>query len=679
LLAAKHGYRGCWSFPMMTTAGSVVGSFALYFAEPRSPSKRERDLANELARTAAILVSRDQESRQRLRIETALKESEERVRMALDAGLMGTWRSDLATGLQQWSEQEFKLFGLSPGQVVSSRDLFLSLVHPDDRRLVEYGPQDLKPGRGLLDSEFRIVRPDGEVRWLVAHTVVRHAADGRPTDMIGLNWDITDAKNANSALRESEARFRQFAKASSGALWIRKAGTLAMEYVSPAIARIYGVQLDDFLGDLKHWAAVIVPDDRASALEHIEKARKGEATVHEFRIQRCDDRAFRWIRNTAFPLFDELGHVHRIGGIFEDVTEEKLAVEHQSVLLAELQHRVRNIMAITRSITVRTGERAESVREYKDLMVGRLLALARVQVLLTRAANANVSVRTIVQDEVSAQAQHESQYILDGPDVALSPKAAEVLTLAVHELASNAVKYGALSVSKGRVTVRWRKVEKQGTAWLRLDWEEEDGPPIKAPAKPGRGFGRELIEGRIPYELRGTGKIVIKPTGAECHIELPLMAGASLLETGAPQRATVFGGSLDMTGEQSLSRRRILVVEDEYFLATDIARALQGAGAEVLGPSPTEEAARAALGLGRPDAVVVDINLGQGPSFKLAEDLKEEGIPFLFVTGYDRGAIPEEFDDVERLEKPVQLRRVIGAIAKLLDEPSVTPNRPYRS
>jgi DNA-binding response OmpR family regulator len=121
-----------------------------------------------------------------------------------------------------------------------------------------------------------------------------------------------------------------------------------------------------------------------------------------------------------------------------------------------------------------------------------------------------------------------------------------------------------------------------------------------------------------------------------------------------------------MTGEPKLDRHRILVVEDEYFLATDIVRALQGAGAEVVGPAPTEEAARAELGDARPDAVVVDINLGAGPSFKLAEDLKDQGIPFVFVTGYGREAIPDRFDDIERIEKPIALRRVVAAIARLL-------------
>lgn len=482
-------------------------------------------------------------------------------------------------------------------------------------------------------------------------------------------WTAMQRAQSEAALRASEARFARFAASSSDALWIRDAETLAMEYASPAMRSIYGSDPDALLGDVKRWAALVIPDDRAATLACIEQAKAGEAVVHEFRIQRPADGAFRWIRSTEFPLLDEQGRVERIGGIARDVTERKLSTEHQTVLLSELQHRVRNIMAIIRSITARTGEFAESVQDYASLLSGRLLAMARVQAMLTRGANVRVGIRTLVHDEVSVQAHHPGQYELVGPDLDLSPKAAEILTLAVHELATNAVKYGAFSVPSGHVTVRWATFELRGRTWLGFDWTEEGvGDRLQtSPAPPRRhGFGSELIELRVPYELGGRGKIVIDPGGARCHLEFPLKEGASILETGAPQRATVFGGALDMTGAPDLGGRCVLVVEDDYYLATDAARALLGAGAEVLGPCATEEAARAELTRRRPDAAVVDINLGPGPSFELARSLRELGVPLVFITGYDPELIPEELSDVTRLAKPVQLRQLVGAIAKLV-------------
>ena len=122
-----------------------------------------------------------------------------------------------------------------------------------------------------------------------------------------------------------------------------------------------------------------------------------------------------------------------------------------------------------------------------------------------------------------------------------------------------------------------------------------------------------------------------------------------------------------MSDRSDLSGHRVLVVEDEYYIATDTARALRDAGAEVVGPCPSEIIAGEAVARQRPDAVIVDINLGEGPSFMLAESLMARGIPFLFVTGYDEEIIPEEFGGIARLQKPVELHQMIAAVSKLVN------------
>ncbi len=359
---------------------------------------------------------------------------------------------------------------------------WLDAIHPDDRPHAEQQWREVIVAHGLVDAEFRLHAPDGRWRWTNVRAAPVRDARGEIEKWVGVNIDIDARKRAEAALRESEERFQQFARASAAGLWIRDAGTLMMEFASPAVSTIYGADAAALLGDVTRWAAMIVPDDRDVALGHLEAARAGEVVVHEFRIQRPADSAFRWIRNTDFPLRDN-GHIPRIGGIVEDVTEAKLAAEHSTVLLAELQHRVRNIMAMIRSVTRRTGERAASVPDYTERMMGRLLALARVQALLTRTANARVGIVSLVRDEVSVQAQHEGQYDLDGPDIVLSPKAAEILTLAVHELTTNALKYGALSTTEGKVTIRWAVVETRGSPWLVFDWTEEGAPERPPPTQ----------------------------------------------------------------------------------------------------------------------------------------------------------------------------------------------------
>ncbi len=190
---------------------------------------------------------------------------------------------------------------------------------------------------------------------------------------------------------------------------------------------------------------------------------------------------------------------------------------------------------------------------------------------------------------------------MSGPDIMLSPKAAETMTLAVHELTTNALKYGALAAPEGGVIVRWTVEEKRSAPWLSFDWKETGAPARPITVTPRRvGFGSELIESRIPHELGGRGKVTIACGGAQCHLEFPLREGTSVLETDAPQRIDVFGGAIDMTGADALSGERVLVVEDDYYLASDTARALKGAGAEVIGPCPSEQTAYDAIADARP-------------------------------------------------------------------------------
>ena len=512
---------------------------------------------------------------------------------------------------------------------------------------------------GVAEQIEKWHQPTG--RWV--HSSTARVGGSGSRRLVSVFYDITERKRAEIALRESENRFQQFANASSSGLWISDAETLRMEFVSPSIATIYGTEPDALLGDIKYWAAMVLPEDRETAGHHIAQACHGDPAIHEFRIRR-DDGSFRWIRDTDFPLFDENGNVQRVGGIAEDVTETRMAVEHQGVLLHELQHRVRNIMAVIRSMAVRSADGAADVEDYKTSLAGRLLALARVQTLLTRQANAGGWMRDILESEIGAQAHSENQYELTGPDIMLSPKAVEVLTLAFHELSTNALKYGALSVSRGKVTVTWTLFEKREKTWIAIDWVEEGAPSRAPPTR--RGFGSELIEARIPYELRGTGKTTIEPEGARCHIEFPLREAESILETDAPVPTRLYGGTVDMTGAPDLSGKTILVVEDDYYVASDTAAALRGAGAVVLGPSPTAEDAAHLLEHETPTSVVLDLNLGGGgPKFEIAHRLLERGIPFVFLTGYDPDVIPDDLANIKRLQKPIALREVVEAVSRL--------------
>src|SRR3954470_22663108 len=169
--------------------------------------------------------------------------------------------------------------------------------------------------------------------------------------------------------------------------------------------------------------------------------------------------------------------------------------------------------------------------------MGRLAALARTQALLTRAADASVDLEELIRDELMAHAADGGQFSLVGPKVALAPKAGEVLTLAIHELATNAIKHGALSGATGRVKVTWSRHNKDGQSWLRLVWEEAGLTGVGHSRR--AGFGTQLITRRIPYELEGTSSLEIKPDGALCVMDFPLRNGESILQTHVPAGADI--------------------------------------------------------------------------------------------------------------------------------------------
>jgi len=227
-------------------------------------------------------------------------------------------------------------------------------------------------------------------------------------------------------------------------------------------------------------------------------------------------------------MFDEHGRVHRIAGIAKDITEQKNALGLQQTLLAELQHRVRNVLAMIRSVVRRSSQTKSDLMAFVQHLEGRVDAMARTQALLTRAPGKQIDLEDLVRDEMLAQSAADGKFALYGPPARLSPHAAEVLTLALHELATNSVKYGSLGRKDGRITINWEIEGNDKQPRLHLVWHEtglQNHSPTEA------GFGTELITRRVPYELKGRGEMVFSDTALTATIEFPLEEGSSILET----------------------------------------------------------------------------------------------------------------------------------------------------
>lgn len=225
----------------------------------------------------------------------------------------------------------------------------------------------------------------------------------------------------------------------------------------------------------------------------------------------------------------------------EELEHRLAAAEaNQEVLLQELQNRVRKILAQVRTLVRRTTEGIEDAEEIAERLDGRIDALARTQGLLVDGPGGGLELEVLVREELLAQGSDDGRTVVEGPHVLLSQKAAELLALALHELATNATRYGAIG-GEGELSITWRIApQAEGPAWLNFDWVEQ-GVSVVAAAPRQPGFGTELVERRVPYELNGRGKIEMRPGGLTAEIAFPLVSGESPRGAGASSAAARAG------------------------------------------------------------------------------------------------------------------------------------------
>jgi len=342
-------------------------------------------------------------------------------------------------------------------------------------------------------------------------------------------WAAAERGRIETTLRDSEERFRQFGDNSSDAIWIVDTRAMQLEYLSPAFERIWGERRDAIMSNIARWSELVHPDDLPEARQAMDQLLAGRSFVAEYRIVRPDG-GIRWIRDAGFPILTG-SEVTRGGGIAQDITDLRLAEDRQRLLMAELQHRVRNIMAMLRSIVRRTSATKTDVEDFVQHLQGRIDAMARTQALLTSGVGRSIDLELVIREELLAQVAEDDRYRLCGPTVLLSAHAAEVLTLVLHELATNSVKYGALGSSQGMISIQWEQERREGSDHLRLIWAET-GLRIDEPDPPA-GFGTELITRRVPYELGGTSEMSLTRSGLTATIMIPLREGMSVLQTDA--------------------------------------------------------------------------------------------------------------------------------------------------
>lgn len=341
----------------------------------------------------------------------------------------------------------------------------------------------------------------------------------------------------------------------------------------------------------------------------------------------------------------------------ELLADERAKAEvRQRVLNEELNHRVKNILAVIKSLVNHPTEDGQTLEGYLETLRGRIqaLSLAHDQVIRGDGGGALADLLTA---ELIPYQNARSKIVLDGPPVWMDARAYSIMALGLHELATNAAKYGALSMTGGVLNIDW-SLDPLGDCLI--NWVETGVSNVSPPTR--RGFGTVLIERGVPYDLGGESSIVYRPGGIVATFRIPSRY-VSLRETSTHTQEMAPVIPVPAQNDSSvddLSGLRILIVEDQMLVAMDLELIIADANGEVVATAGSAREALAALDKVRPDIAILDVNLGDTTSEPVAARLEAEGIPFMFATGYgDGGAIPERFSHVTIVRKPYEGRTII--------------------
>ena len=327
---------------------------------------------------------------------------------------------------------------------------------------------------------------------------------------------VTDERGKSS--QRAGALWETFADTSTDVLWISDPRSGTLDYVSPSFETVWGVGRDTLTEDVSRFQRYVHPEDRKIIADTVRNVMVEGSRVVEYRIVRPRTGEVRWIRDTGFviPGITPL----RLGGIARDITEQHLARARQGRLMFELQDRVRDTLTIMRSLVRRTADHGGTVEDMATHLAGRIDALARTEAALVDDPDVTVDLDSIVREELMAFGIREgSEVSINGDPLALRPSIAQLMTLAVHELATNAVKFGAFSYSRGHLAVRWR-LAGEDKPQIVFEWRET-GVPITIEPAPS-SLGAEFLERSLLRRVAAKVDRELTNDGLRCLIEVPL-------------------------------------------------------------------------------------------------------------------------------------------------------------
>jgi PAS domain S-box-containing protein len=557
----KEGIRGLAFIPLVAD-GAVIGKFMTYYGASHETSPQEADLALTIARQLGFALER-RRAAQALKLQTDRVAALDHVARSLSSNLdlerIVQVVTDSATQLSgakfgaffyntiDRKGESYVLYSLS-GAPRSAFERFglprntrvfdptfrgVGTVRSDDiTKDPRYGHNP--PHHGMPEGHLPVVSylavpvvsRSGEVHGglFFGHDEpgVFTADSERIVESLAANAAIAidNARLLQAALRNDE-RLRLATQAGKVGLWDWDVAADRIVWTD-SIYTMHGMRREEFSQTFADWIGRVHPDDR----EHVETSIR--KALHEDKPYEIELRGVRpdgtstWIFTSASVVRDAVGRPVRMVGASVDITERKQAEYQRDLLVAELNHRVKNTLATVISIARQSFATGRSADEAQQSFNGRIRALAQTHGRLADANWAGVPFMDIVTDELRPYRRDDGSNVrIIGQQVTFNPKSAVVLGIALHELATNAAKYGALSTRTGMVDVRWAITD----STFAVTWEESGGPAVVTPER--AGFGRMMLERAIGADLQGAVELDFAPTGLRCAIELPLAALAA--------------------------------------------------------------------------------------------------------------------------------------------------------
>ncbi|WP_170937355.1 MULTISPECIES: CheR family methyltransferase [Rhodomicrobium] len=501
--------------------GEPAGPLEIAGETARLPSKERVWLAN----VSPILDAPDRASgisfsclevTDKRETEAVLKRTRDQLRVAQEIANVGTFEWNIRDNVNSWSPELERLYGVAQGRFGGTYEAWTAAVHPDDLASTEALLQaSLRSGH--FEAEWRVKRPGGETIWVAARALVEMDESGLPFRMIGAQFDITERKKAEQAVVGSEARLRRLLDNLFAFVGVLSLDGVLLE-ANAAPVDIAGIKREDVIGkpywDTYWWN--FSEESRERLKGSFQRALAGETVRYDVEIRIADERIII-IDFQLAPLRNETGEIVEIIPSGIDITERIQVERQRELLLKELNHRVNNTLTTIQAIAVLSARDEQSPRAFRDAFLGRLQAMARAHDTVI-GETVSGSLTDLIMRQVRPYASHdETALCLGGPEVPLSPTEAHGLGLVLHELATNATKYGALSTTGGTVSLSWTVTLPERL--LTLEWVEKNGPAVKAPSR--KGFGSRLIE-QTMKGLSGRYTPRFDNGGFHAELEFPL-------------------------------------------------------------------------------------------------------------------------------------------------------------